>query len=268
METRGAAPGRLQGKVALITGGTSGIGEATVELFVAEGAHVVFTGRDAERGGSLAARLGGAARFVAGDVTDEEHLAEAVEVAVRSWGRLDVLFNNAGGPAAGDLETLTRADFTYAMDLLLGSVLFGTKHAAPVMKRQGGGAIINNSSVAGFRTHAGQYLYSIAKAGVAHATRLAALDLARFGIRVNAISPGAIATPIFFGGHAALADDEARMAKLKGNLGRATPLKRSGRPMDIAEAALFLASDQAGFVNGHDLVVDAGLSVGGRMSFD
>jgi NAD(P)-dependent dehydrogenase (short-subunit alcohol dehydrogenase family) len=159
------------------------------------------------------------------------------------------------------------------MSPLLASVVFGIKHAAPLMKAQGWGAIINNSSVAALRTHMGGYLYSIAKAGVTQATKMAGMELGRFGISVNCISPGGIATPIFFGGSSRAASMEeghvaASMAKLERNLAKATPILKAGLPKDIAAAALFLASDEGHYVNCHDLVVDAGMIAGGRTNYE
>ena len=265
--------GVLAGKVALITGGTSGIGEATVELFAAEGAQVMIAARNAARGREIMRALGDKVDFVQTDVSAEAEIKRAVDATVARFGRLDVLFNNAGGPTPGTLESVTHEDFAYAMNLLLGSVVFGIRHAAPVMRAQGRGAIINNASVAAGRTHMGEYLYSIAKAGVNHASRMAGMELARHGITVNSISPGAIATPIFFGGSATAArlepgHAEAKLAKLTGNLAKATPLQRPGLPRDIAAAALFLASEAGAFVNCHDLVVDGGMTAGGRSSYD
>ncbi len=256
--------GRLDGKVAVITGGTSGIGEATVRLFVAEGARVVFCGRSSEAGEAIARELGGAAKFIQADVRKEDDIAATVALAVSSFGRLDCLFNNAGGPTRGTLETVTFDQYRDGMDLLLGSVIFGMKHAAPIMKEQRSGAIINNSSVAGLRSGMGGWLYSGAKAAVTQLTRVAGVELGPFGITVNAISPGAIATPIFYGGSAAgraldPAHEEAKMRKLTTNLSHATPMPRSGYPEDIARAALFLASEDGSFVNCHDLVVDGGM---------
>ncbi len=264
--------GILAGKVALITGGTSGIGEATVELFAAEGAQVMIAARNAVRGGEIARALGAHVDFVQTDVSAEADIKRAVEATVARFGRLDVLFNNAGGPTPGTLESVTQQDFTYAMNLLLGSVVFGIRYAAPVMRAQGRGAIINNGSVAAARTHMGEYLYSMAKAGVNHASKMAGMELGRYGITVNSVSPGAIATPIFFGGSAVsgrLEPDHAaaKLAKLTANLAKATPLQRSGLPRDIAAAALFLASDAGAFVNCHDLVVDGGMSAGGRSDY-
>lgn len=264
--------GRLADKVALITGATSGIGEATAELFAAEGAKVVVAGRSQSRGQAIAERIGNAAFFVQTDVTRESELKAAVDSAVDRFGRLDILFNNAGGPAPGEVEDVTEDQFQGAMALLLGSVVFGIKYAAPIMRRQGRGAIINNSSVAGLRAHMGGYLYSVAKAGVTHATKLAGMQLGQFGVTVNSISPGAIVTPIFLGGADAAdrLDPESaarKMEKLEANLGKITPLLRAGHGRDIAYAALFLASDEGAYVNCHDLVLDGGMTFGGRFNY-
>jgi len=266
-------PNRLDGKVALITGGTSGIGEATVELFVAEGAKVVFTGRNAESGAAIARRLGSTAHFFKADVTREEEIKASVEEAVNVFGRLDTLFNTAGGRTDGDAMTITRDGFDHAMSLLLGSVLFGIRYAAPVMQAQGGGSIISNASVAAQRSHMGGYLYSIAKAAVVHAARIAAVGLGIHNIRVNTISPGAIATPIFLGGSDIAAGMQsetisAKMDKLVENLAKANALHTSGFPMDIAYGALFLASDESRFVTGQDLTIDGGMTAGGRTNFE
>jgi len=254
---------RMEGKTAIITGGTSGIGEATAEVFVAEGARVMIAGRSEEKGQRLADRLGENAIYRRADVTREEDIQDLIQAAMDRFGRLDCLFNNAGGPSRGTLETVTQEDFGYSMNLLLGSVVFGIKHVAPVMKEQGGGSIINTSSIAAIRSGQGGYLYSVAKAAVTHLTRLCGLELGPFGIRVNAISPGAIATPIFWGGSErantlSAEDNERKMEKLKKSLSKATPLPRAGFAEDIAYAALYLASDEGSFVNCQDIVVDGG----------
>jgi NAD(P)-dependent dehydrogenase (short-subunit alcohol dehydrogenase family) len=255
-------PGRLDGKVAVITGGTSGIGEATARCFVAEGASVVIAGRSAERGNALASELGARAIFRRADVMHEAEIAAVIDTAVHRFGKLDCLFNNAGASTPGEIETITEEQFEFGMKLLVGSVVFGIKHAGRVMKSHGG-SIINNSSIAAHRLGQGGMLYSAAKAAVSHITRIAGVKLGPDGIRVNSISPGAIATPIFWGGsekaQSLSAEENARkLAKLEGNLARATPLPRSGTPDDIAFAAVFLASDEGSFVNSHDLVVDGG----------
>lgn len=162
---------RFEGRVALVTGGTSGIGEMTAARFLAEGASVVITGRNAIRGAAVAEELGDRALFVQAEAGVEDDLARAITATVEHYGRLDVLFNNAGGPSVGEVETVTPADFQSAFNVLVGGVVFGTKHAAPIMRAQGRGAIINNSSVASNRTHLGGYLYSMAKAGVSQQTR-------------------------------------------------------------------------------------------------
>ncbi len=254
---------RLENKVTVITGGTSGIGEATAEVFAAEGAKIIIAGRSEQKGAELAKRLGANVTYKKTDVMVEADIKALIDLAVSRFGRIDCLFNNAGGPDRGTLETVTPEDFTYSMNLLLGSVVFGMKHAAPAMKKQGSGCIINNSSIAAIRMNQGGYLYTAAKAAVTHISRLAGTQLGPFGIRVNTISPGAIATPIFWGGsqvyNTLSAEQNARkMEKLKQSLAKATPLPRSGLAQDIAYGALFLASDEGSFVNCHDLVVDGG----------
>lgn len=255
--------GRVEGKIVIITGGTSGIGEATAEVFAAEGAKVIIAGRSEEKGANIAKRLGDNVIYQRADVTREEDIKALVDLAVAKFGRLDCMFNNAGGPDRGTLDTVTMEDFDYSMRLLLGSAVIGIKHASAVMKPQGSGCIINNSSVAAHRTGQGGYLYSAAKAGVVHLTKVAGVQLGPYGIRVNSIAPGAIATPIFWGGSQRAntlsdEDNQRKMEKLMRSLAGATPLPRAGLDKDIAYAALFLASDQGSFVNCHDLVVDGG----------
>ena len=165
--------GRLSGKVAVITGGTIGIGEATAELFVAEGAQVVIAGRGEEAGEAIASRLGENAAYHRTDVMREEEIESLIRFSTERFGRLDCLFNNAGASSKGTLETVTGDDFDYSMRLLLGSVVFGIKHATPIMREQGSGCILNNSSIAALRTNQGGYLYSAAKAAMTHLTKVA-----------------------------------------------------------------------------------------------
>jgi NAD(P)-dependent dehydrogenase (short-subunit alcohol dehydrogenase family) len=259
--------GRLQHKVALITGASSGIGEATARVFAAQGARLVLAARSTDKGEALAAQLsaeyGVRVIFKRTDVMVEADIASAIDVAMAEFGQLDCLFNNAGAGERSTAESVTEEAFDQTMRLLVGAPVFGIKHAARVMKPAGGGSIINNASIAAHRFAQGGYLYSGAKAAVTHLTRLAGVELGPWNIRVNAISPGAIATPIFWGGSARAqtlsdAENQAKMAKLEGNLAKATPIPRSGLADDIANAALFLASDDSSYINSHDLVVDGG----------
>lgn len=259
--------GRLDGKVALITGGTSGIGEATVRLFVEEGAKVVFTGRAEEKGMSLDKELGPNAEFLRADVMHEAEIKASIDCAVATYGGLDCLFNNAGAVTPGEVETLTQEEFTNAMQLLVGSVLFGMKYAVPVMKERGGGSIISNSSVAALHGGMGPILYAAAKAAVTQLSKVAGMELGKYKIRFNTISPGGIATPIFYGGSSVSAtmsetDNAALTGKLEGGLASHIPLGRSGVPRDIAYGALYLASDDSRFVTTQDLVIDGGLISG------
>ena len=254
---------RLENKVAVITGGTSGIGEATVELFVNEGARVVFCGRSEDKGRALADRVGSNAVYVKADVMLEADIAATIDTAVNKFGGVDILFNNAGGPTSGTITEVTGEAIQYAMQLLFSSVVLGIKHVVPHMERRGSGSIINNSSIAAIRDAQGDLLYSAAKAALTHYSRLAGVRLGPLGIRVNCISPGAIATPIFWGGSAranTLDDDEnaRKLQKLQANLAKATPLKSSGLPYDIAAGALYLACDDGRYVNSHDLIIDGG----------
>lgn len=254
---------RLKGKVALITGGTSGIGAATARLFVSEGARVVITGRSVEKGQALAAELGSNASYREADITEEDAIRDSIEHTTQTHGQLDILFNNAGGPVGAPLDKLTQDHIDYGVRLLLASAMLGTKYAVEPMKASGGGCIINNSSIAGLRYRQGDLLYSALKAALTHYTRMVGIELGEHNIRVNSISPGAIATPIFWGGSEranTLSDEEnqRKMNKLEQSLARSVPLLRTGVASDIAEAALYLASDAGRFVTCHDLVVDGG----------
>lgn len=254
---------RLEGKVAIITGGTSGIGEATVEIFIEQGAKVVLSGRNDEKGAAMEKALGANATYCHADVTNEEEIESLMKFCVEKFGRIDCLFNNAGASSRGTLWTVTQEDFQFSMNVLLGSVVFGIKHVAPIMKKQGSGCIINNSSIAAIRVNQGGYLYSAAKAGITQLTKLAGVELGPHGIRVNCISPGAIATPIFWGGSnlaKTMSDEEnqKKLEKLTRNLANATALGQPGFAKDIAMAALYLASDDARFVTCQDIVVDGG----------
>lgn len=257
----------LTGKIALVTGATSGIGRRTVERFVEEGAQVLFCGRRMELGASLEKALGSdRCRFMKADVTQEADVARLIAGCLENWGRIDCLFNNAGGPAPqGGIESIPVEGFDAAMATLVRSVMLGMKHAAPVMVKQGAGSIINNGSVAAVRAGlSSSMVYSAAKAAVVHLSNCVAMQLGEKNVRVNCISPGGIATGIFgkaFGLPAEAADKTAEA--IKAGLAKLQPIPRAGITDDIANAAVFLASDQSSFINGHNLVVDGGL-VGGR----
>jgi len=258
--------GRLDGKVGVITGATSGIGLRTAEFFVAEGAKIVIAGRRVREGEALAKKLGGNCIFRQTDVTREDQMQALMALTVEKFGRIDCLFNNAGGPAqTGGIEGLEVGRFDEAMATLVRSVMLGMKHAAPHMKRQGSGSIINNGSIAGrLAGFSSSMVYGAAKAAVIHFTRCVAMELGESGVRVNSISPGAIATGII-GKALGLPTDAAEKtpAMMQEVYKTAQPIQRAGLTDDIAHAAVFLASDESSFINGHDLVVDGAIT-GGR----
>jgi NAD(P)-dependent dehydrogenase (short-subunit alcohol dehydrogenase family) len=258
--------GRLEGKVAVVTGGASGIGAATVRTFAREGAKVVIADLQAEVAAGLARELGPDVTSVACNVTREEDVKAAIEAAVNQWGRLDVLYNNAGfGGASGPIEETSVEDYDRTMDVLLKSVFLGVKHVAPHMKAQGGGSIINTASVCAFEAGIGTQIYSVAKAGVVMMTKAAALELAEHNIRVNAVCPGYIATPLAAGrplGDYARDEVEATLERYRERVSNFQPLARSGEGEDIANAVLFLASDESTWVTGEAIVVDGGLLAG------
>src|SRR5688572_4094667 len=259
---------RLQGKVAIITGAASGIGEATARLFAYEGASVLLADIDDERGEKLAATINdsnGRAAYVHADVAVENDVRAMVEEAVARYGRLDTIFNNAGfGGATGPIADIPVDEFDVTMGVLLRGVFLGIKYASPILAAQGSGTIISTASVAGLRAGYAPHIYSAAKAAVIQLTKTVAMELGEHNVRVNCICPGAIATPIFGKGLGMSAEEaDAIVPQMKGILENVQPIKRSGLPDDIAHAALWLASDDATFVNGHALVVDGGLT-GGR----
>lgn len=253
--------GRLAGKVAVITGGVSGIGLGTVELFVAEGAKVAVGDIQDDLGAKLEARFPGSVIYVHTDVTDDAAIGALVQAAVDKFGKLDIIFNNAGAPGNRDLMVdIDMAGMSRTSDLLVNSVVSGHKHAARQFIKQGtGGAIISTASAAGLEGGWSSAAYTIAKHAVRGVVAQAVTELAPHGIRSNAICPGVIMTPIMakaFG----VADEEAAEfeAFLGARLGALMPYRRVGQPQDIARAALFLASDDADFVNGAVLPVDGG----------
>jgi len=256
--------GVLDGKAAVVAGGTSGIGARIAELFIEEGARVAIASPFAEEGEALAAKLGDGACFIAADVTEEVQVKALVDEAVARFGRLDCMVNNAGiaGRFSG-LASLDMAQYERTLAVVLRGVVLGTKHASAAMLRQGFGSIVNTGSVAGTRAGYGPYDYCAAKAAVIHFTRCAAMELGEKGVRANSVSPGGIVTGIF-GKALNLPPEEIEktIAPLKSALAHWHPIPRAGLPDDIARAVLFLASDAASFITGHDLIVDGGLVAG------
>jgi len=261
--------GRLEGKVALITGACSGIGLATVERFIAEGAMCVAADIQDEKGKALEERFPGKLVYRHCDVTVEADLASATIAAKENFGGLDILFNNAGmGGTPLPIAEMEVEAWDATQNLLLRAPVIGMKHAIPFMQERGGGSIINTASIAGLEAGWG-LAYGVAKAGVIHLSKLAAAELAVHNIRVNAICPGVIVTPIFgvsVGLPRPVADQMA--GSLAEAAGQMQPLRRAGRPEDIAAAALYFASDDAAFVTGTHQVVDGGILVGQRVSWD
>lgn len=256
--------GRLDNQVAVITGGASGIGKASVKLFVKEGARVVIADILDDYGQSLAEEMGENALFLHTDVSQEDQIKASVDLAKEKFGRLDCMFNNAGIPGAGGpIDEIPSMGFDITVAVLFRSVFYGMKHAVPIMKEQGSGSIINTASIAGYRTGFAGHFYSGCKAAVIHMTRSVAIELGPFGIRVNCICPGAIVTSIFA---RALGVDqkttEATYEPLKEAFKDRQAIKRPGMPEDIAQAALWLASQDSSFVNGADIKVDGGFPDG------
>jgi NAD(P)-dependent dehydrogenase (short-subunit alcohol dehydrogenase family) len=253
--------GRLQERVAVVTGAASGIGEGIAVRFAEEGAHVVVADLDATGGERVAKSVDGL--FVRCDVSRETDLARVVDSAVTEFGGLHCFVGNAGfGGVMGPITELDEEGFDRTVAVLLKAVAFGMKHACRVMQGQGGGSIISTSSVAGLMGGMGPHIYSACKAGVIGLTRSVALEQGPFGIRVNCINPGGIATPIFTRGLGVDGDPEMSdlvMQAVATGISAGTPLGRIGTPADIAGAALWLASDDSSYVTGQTVVVDGGL---------
>ena len=255
--------GRVEGKVAVVTGAASGLGEATARLMHAEGASVILTDIQDDRGQRVAADLGDRARYLHCDVASEPDVAQAVDEAVREFGRLDCMFNNAGIVGTqGGIDEIPLEEYEFTLAVLLRSVFLGMKHAARVMKPQCSGVILNTTSIGGLQGGLGPHVYGAAKGAVVALTKNVAAELGAWSIRVNAIAPGKILTPM---NAANLIGDPDAMDEAREAFATRTPLRgRIGVADDIAHAALWLASDDAGFVSGHTLVVDGGLTTGSR----
>ena len=244
---------RLENKVAMISGGARGMGAVEAKLFAKEGAKVIIGDMLEEEGRKVEAEInetGGECVFVLLDVTDEEAWQRAVSEAVSRFGKLDILVNNAGIYRAHDVLETTSAEWDQVMDINAKGVFLGTKYAIPEMRKAGGGSIVNISSVAGLVGSKQTTAYTASKGAVRLLTKSTAIQYAAEGIRANSIHPGTIETPMT---EALLANEAQREDRMN-----RTPLGRLGRPEDVAYGALYLASDEASFVTGSDLVIDGG----------
>ena len=257
----------LSSKRAIITGAANGIGRATAELFVQEGARVVIADVADEPGRELARQLGPAAVFRHANVSSAADVEALVQFAVESFGGLDILFNNAGiteSVSKVELVDETFERFTPVMAVDLLGPMLGTRYAGRVMKRQGQGVIINTASTGGFYAGFGMPMYRAAKAGVISFTQVSAIELGKHGIRVNCISPGPVETNLPGAGFPP--ETATKIGKATSRLlAEMQILTRIGKPRDIANAAVFLASDRAAQITGHNLIVDGGLSVGDKI---
>jgi NAD(P)-dependent dehydrogenase (short-subunit alcohol dehydrogenase family) len=259
----------LTGKVAVVTGGCSGIGRGTVHVLRRAGARVACVDVQDEKGEALAAELGDGGLYAHADVTNEEEVATAFGRIVDRLGGIDVLFNNAGAAEPLGSDPFDVALFEKVQRLLVTSVVLGTKYAVPSMVARGGGSIVNTASVAGLQAGYGPFAYSVAKGAVVHLTRVAAASLAKDNIRVNAICPGLIPTAIF--GRAlgeSIADADRRARDISERAQGFQPIRVAGSPDDIGNAVAFFASDLSRFVTGQFLAVDGGLTVGPRAAWD
>ena len=246
--------GRIDGKVALVTGGASGLGKAIVRCFVAEGAYVVIADIDKDSGKKLSGELGDATCFLKLDVSDEQQWIDGFA----TLDRVDILVNNAGITTHGSVEDLSLAQFRHEFDIDVVGVFLGSKHVIPSMKKHGG-SVINMSSMCGVRAQHDLAAYNMAKAAVTHLTKSIALHYARkgYGMRCNSIHPGAIHTPILEKVMAQVADGQA----LYDGWVAGHPIGRLGKPEEIAAMALYLASDDAAFTTGAEFRVDGGASI-------
>lgn len=245
--------GRLAGKVAVVTGGASGIGEAAVRRFVAEGARVVIADVQVDPGSRLAAELGDGAAFVETDVSRETAVAAAVEFATSRFGKLDIMINNAGFVGAvGSIMETSESHFRATLSVMQDGVFFGIKHAARAMVETGGGAIVSVASVAAFGGGFGPHVYTMAKHAVVGLTRTAASELKHRGIRVNAVAPGTTVSALIEG---LVGGDRDAAIDL---VTQRSPMNEVLMPRDIANALLFMASDEAKLITGQILAVDAG----------
>jgi len=250
---------RLLNKVAVITGGNSGIGRATAIRFALEGAKVVIGARDIDAGKEVVdfiKKNGGKSVFVKTDVASEVSVKNLVDFAVKLFGRIDIMFNNAGVDLAKPVTETSEEELNSVLNVNLKGVFYGCKYAIPYMSKQGNGSIINTASTAGIVGLPNMAAYSASKGGVVLLTKEMAIDYAKKGIRVNCVCPGAIMTPML----KKFIDKSPNPEETIKNLGEMHPIGRIGKPEEIANAVLFLASDESSFVTGHALIVDGGLT--------
>lgn len=261
--------GELSGKVAVVTGGASGLGAGIVERFLAEGATVAFGDIDTERGQALAGRHGGRALFLPTDVAQTEQVTRLVDAAVETFGGLHVMVNNAGvsGTMHRSILDDDLVDFERVMAINVRAVMAGTRDAARQMAERGGGSVINLTSIGGIQAGGGVLTYRASKAAVIHFTKCAAIELARYQIRVNCLAPGHIRTGIVASSALGMdADKVARFeAGIRAQMRADRPLEREGTADDVAEAVLFLAGDRSPYVTGTVLPVDGGTAAGKPM---
>ncbi|MBI2705983.1 MAG: glucose 1-dehydrogenase [Actinobacteria bacterium] len=252
--------GRLEGKVALITGAARGQGAAEARLFVSQGAAVMLTDILTEDGEAVAKELGDEAAFTTHDVTDEQAWADAVGAAVERFGRLDILVNNAGIVRFAKVQHETVEMFRRVIDINLVGVFLGMKAATSALRDAGGGSIVNISSTSGLGGTPGTAAYVASKFAVRGLTKAAAIDLGPYGIRVNSVHPGSIDTPMIrtIGGEI---DDDLPTEAFDRFVDR-LPIKRLGTPDDVAQLVLFLASDESSYCTGAEFVVDGGQTTG------
>ncbi|WIM86088.1 SDR family oxidoreductase [Candidatus Mycobacterium wuenschmannii] len=256
----------LTGKVAIVTGGASGIGAGIAEKFLTEGARVVIADVEEDRGERFAESLGGDVVFRRTDVSDQAQVTALVDSTVESFGRLDVMVNNAGVSSKMHRSFLDDdlADFQRVMSVNVLGVMAGTRDAARQMASTGGGSIINLSSIGGIQAGGGVMSYRASKAAVIMFTQSSAIELAHFDVRVNAIAPGSIPTPILASSNSGKSREELEIfeQKIRAQMRADRPLQREGTPEDVAEAALYLAGDRSRYVTGTVMRVDGGTAAG------
>ncbi|XP_074309196.1 (21S)-21-acetoxyl-apo-melianone synthase SDR-like [Silene latifolia] len=264
------AKGRLENKIALITGGASGLGKATAQEFIKQGARVLIADIDTKHGPNVAKDLGSNAQFIHCDVGEESDVAQAIDTAVAHYGKLDIMYNNAGivgqsyPPSIADLDL---DQFDQMMRVNIRGTMAGIKHAARVMIPAGSGSILCTASICGIMGGLGPHGYTISKFGIPGIVKSLASELSQHGVRINCISPGPIATQMAVDGLGRVYKN-ASLEQLKGILNGLGELKGVDcEEIDIAKAALYLASDEAKYVSGHNLVVDGGMTCFKRLDF-